>query len=43
MILKFQWGVLNFFLSFFLDMCHKDVYTELPGNGLSDQTLGHNS
>lgn len=31
----------NFF--FFPDMCHKDVYTELPGNGLSDQTPGHNS
>lgn len=29
-----------FFLS---DMCHKDVYTELPGNGFSDQTSRYNS
>lgn len=33
--------ILVFFL--LLDMCHKDVYTELPRNGFCDQTPGHNS
>lgn len=31
------------FFFFLSDMCHKDVYTELPGDGFSDQTSGYNS
>lgn len=37
-----EWSEFEFLsLSFFRQICHKDVHTKLPRNGLSDQTPGH--